>query len=93
MHLYASIGITSNIENIPLAGQFALRRMPYQRNLIIADYEGPFGKINELFTAMEQYRTDNSMTSMAIPFIKFTTDSIDFDDTKIIKVKGFFPVL
>jgi hypothetical protein len=93
IHLYTSIGITNNIEKIPLTGPFALRRMPYQKNLIIADYEGSFGKINELFTAMEQYRTDNSMTSMAIPFIKFTNDSISFDDNETIKVKGFFPVL
>lgn len=93
IHLYTSIGITSNIENIPLSGAFALRRMPYQKKLIIADYEGAFGKLNELFTAMEQYRTDNSMTSMAIPFIKFSDNSINFDDNEIIKVKGFFPVL
>jgi len=93
IHLYTSIGITSNTESIPLKGSIALKRMPYKRNLIAADYKGSFGKIERVFSAMEQYRTDNSMTSMAIPFIKFITEGIEFDDDQIIEAKGFFPVL
>jgi hypothetical protein len=93
IHLYAGIGITKNIENMPLEGSITLRRMPYKRNLIVADYKDSFSKIDKVFTAMEQYRTDNSLTSMAIPFIKFATEGIEFDDNQIIEGKGYFPVL
>lgn len=91
--LSASIGITKHTEQMPLDGNITLRRMPYKRNLIVADYEGRFGNIDNLFAAMERYRTDNNLTSMAIPFVKFEMDSIDFDDSEIIKAKGFFPIL
>ena len=93
IRLSASIGITKHTEQMPLDGDISLRRMPYKRNLIVAGYEGRFGKIDNLFAAMEQYRTDNNLTSMAIPFVKFEMDSIAFDDSEIIKAKGYFPVL
>jgi hypothetical protein len=93
IRFYAGIGITKNIENMPLEGSITLRRMPYKRNLIVADYKDCFSKLDKVFTAMEQYRTDNSLTSMAIPFIKFATEGIEFDDNQIIEGKGYFPVL
>ena len=62
------------------------------RKLVRADYEGRFDKINMLFSALEQYKTDNKLSSMAIPFLKFDTSFTSYDDAQIIKAKGFYPV-
>ena len=91
IHLFMSIGIL-HPELTPNTTSFSLKRMPYMRKLVRADYEGRFDKINMLFSALEQYKTDHKLSSMAIPFLKFDSSLTSFDDSQIIKAKGFYPV-
>ncbi len=93
LRLYTGIGITKNIDTIPLYGEYTLKRMPYQKNLILGYYNGPFYNISDFFKALENYRVDNNKTSMAIPFIKFENSDFNFDDSTIINVKGYYPIL
>lgn len=92
VRLYQSIGVSKNTMQLPLYGPVSLKRMPYKKNLVVADYEGKFGDIPKVFTALEQFGIDDKMVSMAIPFIKFAEGEDDFDDEKVIKVRAFFPV-
>lgn len=91
LHLFTSIGIT-NPESAPMSGPFILKRMPYMGRLLMSYYQGSFGKADEALKALEQFKTDNGMNSMAIPFIKLITEGIEFDDSQIIQARALYPV-
>jgi effector-binding domain-containing protein len=91
IHIFTSIGI-SNPKNASLSGEYSLKKMPYKGRLLSAYYQGSFKNINSVIRAMEQFKSDNGMTSMAIPFIKPITEGIDFDDAQIIQARAYYPV-
>lgn len=91
IHIFTSIGI-NNPQNASLEGEFSLKKMPYKGKLLSAYYQGSFKNINSVIKAMEQFKADNSMTSMAIPFIKPITEGIDFDDAQIVQARAYYPV-
>ncbi len=92
VRLYQGIGISKNVLQLPLYGPISVKRMPYKKNLVMAAYKGRFGDIPAVFSALEQFSIDNSMISMAIPFLKFESGENDFDDEKIISANAYFPV-
>ena len=67
--------------------------MPAKGHLLTAFYQGRFGDVNNVMAALEQFKSDNKMTTMAIPFIKLITEGIDFDDSQIIQAKAYAPIL
>ena len=91
LHLFTSIGIT-NTGNAPLSGSFILKRMPYMGRLLMTYYQGSFDKVDTALHALEQFKSDNGMNSMAIPFIKLITEGIEFDDSQIIQARAMYPV-
>ena len=91
IHLFTSIGIT-NCENAPLTGPFILKRMPYMGRLLKTYYQGGFGNVVSSLDALNQFKSDNGMNSMAIPFIKLITEGIEFDDSQIIQASALYPV-
>lgn len=92
VRLYQGVGISKNVISLPFYGSIAVKRMPYQKNLAVADYNGKFGEIAEVFSALEQYSIDQGMISMAIPFIKIEPSQKEFDDSIQIQAKVYFPV-
>ena len=91
IHLFTSIGIT-NTKDVPLDGVFSLKKMPYKGRLLTAYYQGSFNNVNHAISALGQFKSDNSMTSMAIPFIKLISEGIYFEDNQIIQAKACYPV-
>lgn len=91
IHLFTSIGI-SNTKDVPLEGIFSLKKMPYKGNLLTAYYQGNFDNVNHAIAALGQFKLDNNMTSMAIPFVKLITEGIYFDDKQIIQAKACYPI-
>ena len=91
IQLFAGIGI-NRPEGIAYVGKFTIKRMPYKLNLIQTFYQGEFGKTDLAIQALESYRRDYGFVGMAMPFIKFLTDDIDFPDDKIIQADIFYPV-
>lgn len=89
--IFASIGVTNKVE-IPSNSDIEYKRMPYKKNLLMATYQGPFGQSYRAFRALENFKTDHSMTSMAIPFQKFMSDGYDFDDDQVVQLKVYYPV-
>ncbi len=90
-HLFMSIGIT-NTANASFSGEYTLKKMPYKGHLLSAYYQGSFGNVNKVINAMERFKADNEMTTMAIPFIKFISENVDFDDNQIIQARAYYPV-
>lgn len=89
--IFASIGVTNIIE-IPAGSDIEYKRMPYQKNLLMATYQGPFRESYRAFSALENFKADHSMTSMAIPFQKFLSDGYEFDDDQVVQLKVYYPV-
>jgi hypothetical protein len=91
IHLFTSIGIT-NPKDVPLEGIFSLKKMPYKGKLLTAYYQGNFDNVNHAVNALGQFKSDNEMTSMAIPFIKLISEGIYFEDNQIIQAKACYPI-
>ena len=60
--------------------------------LLKSYYQGSFSNVVSSLDALAQYKTDNGMNSMAIPFIKLITEGIEFDDSQIIQANALYPV-
>jgi len=91
IHLFTSIGIT-NTKDVPMDGIFSLKKMPYKGHLLTAYYQGEFDNVNNAINALGQFKSDNGMTSMAIPFIKLISEGISFEDNQIIQAKACYPI-
>ena len=91
IHLFTSIGIT-NIRGGGLNETFSLKKMPFKGRLLSAYYQGSFSNLNSVISAMNQFKSDNGLTTMAIPFVKLITSGVEFDDFQVIQAKAFFPV-
>jgi len=68
------------------------KMMPYGKNLLAVDYEGPYYNIKKINEAIEEYRTDNKLVSMAIPFHKYLSDGYGFTDSQVVKLRVCYPV-
>lgn len=91
IHLFVGIGITQT-ENINMAGEVTLKRMPYNMNLLVTFYQGSFNKISTAINALEQFKADNNLVSVAIPFVKFITEGTDFSDEQVIQATACYPI-
>lgn len=89
--LFASIGITNKII-IPPSDPFEQKMMPSGKNLLEATYQGPFGESDKVFPALESFKTDHNLSSMAIPYKKFLSDGYDFTDDQIVQLKVYYPI-
>jgi effector-binding domain-containing protein len=89
--LYASIGITNSFEN-KQGSPFEYKAMPVGKNLLVATYQGPFGDVYKVYAALDEYRTDYFLTSMAIPYQKFMNEGYDFADDQVVQMKVYYPI-
>lgn len=90
--LFASIGITREIE-IPENAVVEIKRMPFEKKLLEATYQGAFGESNKVFDALEKFINDHYLATMGIPFQKFISDGYDFADDQVVQMKVYYPIL
>lgn len=89
--LFAGIGVTNAVQTPPVS-DVEYKRMPYGKNMLVTSYQGPFGESKKAFEAMELFKTDHRLSSMAIPYQKFLSDGYDFADDQVVQLKIFYPV-
>ena len=89
--IFASIGITKRLDTKP-EERVSFKMMPYQRNLLVIDFNGPYRDLPQAYTALEKYRIDNKLVSMAIPFHKYLDSGYGFPESKVVKMKVYYPV-
>jgi hypothetical protein len=89
--IFAGISINRSIKTSE-SEPVNFKMMPYEKNLLAVDYEGPYYKVMKINEALEKYRTDNKMGSMAIPFHKYISDGYGFTDSQIVKLRVCYPV-
>lgn len=68
------------------------KRMPLGKNLIAAIYIGPYGEINKLYKAMEKFKLDNSLSSMAIPFEKLPEGKLNLNASEMVRLEVCYPI-
>lgn len=89
--LFASIGVTKTIET-EAGGDIQYKMMPVGKNLIVTSYQGPFGDVKKAFDALEEFKKDQRLSSMAIPYMKFISDGYDFSDDQLVQLKIYYPI-
>lgn len=88
--LNVSISIHSPLKEALTEG-IAFKQMPYKKNLLEADYKGPFNQLHQVFEAMEQYKTDYNLVNMAIPYVALPEHLQITSDSQLIEVKAYYP--
>lgn len=91
INLFIGIGVTKFVENDTKA-DIIYKRMPYQKNMLVATYQGAYGDVGKAYNALEEFRKDYSLTNMAIPYQKILSDGYDFADDQIVQMKIYFPI-
>ncbi len=89
--LFASIGISKHIELKP-DDEFKNKRMPPGKNLLVAMYQGPYAEVSKAYAALEEFKTDHKLSSMAIPYQKIISDGYDFADDQVVQLKIYYPI-
>jgi len=89
--LFASIGVTNRIITNPGEG-FSYKRMPFGKNLLMASYQGPYKDVVKAYTALENFKADHHLSSMAIPYQKFISEGYDFADEQVVQMKVYYPI-
>lgn len=89
--IFASIGVSNEVQT-GADDVIQYKMMPYGKKLLMTSYQGPFSQSSKAFKALENFKADHSLTSMAIPFQKFMTDGYDFDDDQVVQLKVYYPV-
>ena len=72
--------------------KLAHKKMPFGKNLLVANYHGPYGEVHKAYTALENFKADHRLSSMAIPYQKFLQEGYDFSDDEIVQMKVYYPV-
>lgn len=89
--IFASIGVSNMVET-KADDEIQYKRMPYGKKLLMTSYQGPFNQSYRAFKALEAFKDDHTLTSMAIPFQKFMSDGYDFEDDEVVQLKIYYPV-
>jgi effector-binding domain-containing protein len=89
--IYAGVGVTKRIDTKE-GDKVSYKMMPYQRNLLVIDYNGKYGDVPKAYTALEKYRIDNRYVTMAIPFHKYLDSGYGFSDSQQVRLKVCYPV-
>jgi hypothetical protein len=89
--IYAGIGIEYRVDTSP-GDSAAFKWMPYQKNLLAVDMEGPYSEVDRVKESLEQYRVDKEMVSMAIPFHKYLSDGYGYTDSQRVRIRVCLPV-
>jgi hypothetical protein len=89
--IYAGIGIEYRVDTRP-GDSAAFKWMPYQKNLLAIDLEGPYHEVDKAKEALELYRVDKEMVSMAIPFHKYLSDGYGYTDSQQVRIRVCLPV-
>ncbi len=89
--IFASIGI-SNVLETSENEEVQFKRMPFGKNLLVTNYQGPFMDTKKVYRALEAFKTDHNLLSMAIPYAKIMSDGYDFEDNQVVQLKIYYPV-
>jgi effector-binding domain-containing protein len=87
----AGIGVTKSFP--VLAGNgIEYKMMPLGKNLLITTYTGLYGDIDKAYEAIDQFKKDNALSSMAISFERIPDGVTRLADSEIVKLEICYPI-
>jgi effector-binding domain-containing protein len=89
--IYAGVGVTKRMDTKD-GEKVSYRLMPYQKNLLVIDFNGPYSEVPKAYAALEKYKVDFRYVSMAIPFQKYLDSGYGFPESKQVRLKVCYPV-
>lgn len=89
--LFAGIGVSTEVLT-KVGDDIEYKRMPFGKNLLATSYQGPFGKSFKAFEALNLFKADQQLSSMAIPYQRIMSDGYDFSDEQMVQLKVYYPI-
>jgi hypothetical protein len=87
----AGIGVTKSFP--VLAGNgIEYKMMPLGKNLLITTYTGLYGDIDKAYEAIDQFKKDNALSSMAISFEKIPDGVTRLSDSEMVRLEICYPI-
>ena len=90
--LFVSVGITNTSVKKMIQPPYEFKQMPYKKNMVRAFYQGPTSELYKVYAAIDKFKSDNALVSMAIPFTKLITEGTNFSPTQTIQAYVYYPI-
>jgi hypothetical protein len=68
------------------------KQMPMGKNLLMCTYVGLYGEIEKAYEAMEKFKQEHSLSSMAIPFERLPEGASVGNDDEMVRLQIFYPI-
>lgn len=91
-HYLTKVAIPTN-KPLPSAGKISYKWMLARGNILTADIQGDSKKVEQAFTAVDNYVHDFELASPAIPFYKLITNRLAEKDSTKWKTRIYYPVM
>lgn len=89
--IFAGVGVSKRIDS-KLGDEAIYKLMPYQKNLLVIDYTGPYAGVQKAYDALHQFQVDNGYMTMAIPFHKYLDQGYGYSDSQFVRTRVCLPV-
>ena len=89
--LFAGIGVKDPLKTDP-NDKFQYKGMPGGKNLLIAEFNGPYSEVANVYASLKQYVEEHKLIAMAIPFEKFISEGFGFADSQRVSLIVTYPV-
>ena len=89
--LSVGIGITKMFP-VNAGPGIEFKQMPFGKNLLMCTYVGLYGEIEKAYEAMEKFKQEHSLSSMAIPFERLPENTVIVNDDEMVRLQIFYPI-
>lgn len=72
-------------------GEIEAVQMPEAR-ILKCSYRGPYEKISEAYSALENYIKDRKLQKIALQFERYLNDSIPASDSSVVEIDVYYPI-
>ena len=86
----ASISIHRPLK-APLPEGISFKQKPWQKNLLVASFQGSFADYPHALFALEQYAVDYGLINMAIPYVAIPKELKISSDTQQVELNVYYP--
>jgi effector-binding domain-containing protein len=82
LRIFAGIAIAVPI-TIPATAGITLKQMSAGKKVLLLDYKGPYNKIASAYKALEQYKKDNQLANLDIPYEVWEDEAPEHQDDPV----------
>ncbi len=91
LQIFAGLSVNSNFVPSPADG-ISKRTLPAGKDMLVANFKGPYREVENVYKALEQYRRDHALVSAGMPFEDFQTAGYGFGPEDVVELKVCNPI-